>query len=69
MFGLSALTVALAAVTQLCGVSAVPLSDKAREVLGHATHRAAPAAPHWVLYSDKGSAVPKAADISGYNAL
>lgn len=70
MFGLPVFTVALAAIAQFIGgVSAVPLSDKAKEVLSRATPRAAPVAPHWVLYSDKGSAVPNASDISGYNSL
>lgn len=66
----SLLTVALLAFTQLCGVASTPvssLSDKAREVL----ERATPAAPHWVIYSDKwqGSTLPTTTDIAGYNVL
>jgi hypothetical protein len=68
----SFLAIALLAVSQLCGVASTPvdtsaLSEKARNVLARAT----PAAPHWVIYSDKwqGSTLPAPSLISGYNVL
>lgn len=71
-FKFSLLAIALLAISQLCGVASTPvdtsaLSEKARNVLARAT----PAAPHWVIYSDKwqGSTLPAASSISGYNVL
>jgi len=71
-FKLPFLASALLAISQLCGVASTPvdtssLSDEAREILARAT----PAAPHWVIYSDKwqGSTLPSASTLAGYDVL
>ncbi|KAF8547935.1 hypothetical protein OG21DRAFT_1599586 [Imleria badia] len=69
----SAVTASLAVCTLLGSAEAVPLVDKLRSLTPAARDtlkRAAPAAPHFVVYSDKYvSTKPTMAEINGFNVL